>query len=87
MNNIIEITKENNNYYLNYKDLKTICYIGANGLTKDKQEGDLKTPIGEFELGIVFGTHKRKDIKIEEDCCYLIHLKDTIFRNETLKVN
>ena len=30
---------------------------------------------------------KRKDIKIEEDCCYLIHLKDTIFRNETLKVN
>ena len=30
---------------------------------------------------------KRKDIKIEEDCCYLVRLKDTIFSNETLKVN
>ena len=30
---------------------------------------------------------KRKDIKIEEDNCYLIRLKDTIFNNETLKVN
>ena len=30
---------------------------------------------------------KRKDIKIEEDNCYLIHLKDTLFRNETLKTN
>ena len=30
---------------------------------------------------------KRKDIKIEEDCCYLVHLKDTLFKNETLKVN
>lgn len=30
---------------------------------------------------------KRKDIKIEEDHCYLIHLKDSIFNNTTLKVN
>lgn len=30
---------------------------------------------------------RRKDIKIEEDCCYLIKLKDTLFKNETLKVN
>ena len=30
---------------------------------------------------------KRKDIKVEEDCCYLVRLKDTIFTNETLKVN
>ncbi len=30
---------------------------------------------------------KRKDIKIEEDNCYLVHLKDTLFSNETLRVN
>ena len=30
---------------------------------------------------------KRNDIKIEEDNCYLVHLKDTLFNNQTLKVN
>ena len=30
---------------------------------------------------------KRQDIKIEEDNCYLIHLKPSIFNNETLKIN
>lgn len=26
-------------------------------MTKDKKEGDGKTPIGEFELGLILGTH------------------------------
>lgn len=30
---------------------------------------------------------KRKDIKLEEDNCYLVHLKDSLFTNETLKIN
>ena len=38
MDNIIRITKENNDYYLTYKGLKEICYIGKNGLTKNKKE-------------------------------------------------
>ena len=34
-------------YYLNYK-IK--CAIGKNGITKNKQEADLKTPKGIFKL-------------------------------------
>src|SRR5574344_813654 len=30
---------------------------------------------------------KRKTIKLEEDKCYLIHLKPTCFTNETVKIN
>ena len=41
MDNIIRIEKDNNNYYLIYKDLKEICYVGKNGLTTNKIEGDL----------------------------------------------
>lgn len=32
------------------------AYIGRNGTTKQKQEGDGKTPLGEFELGVILGT-------------------------------
>ena len=38
-------------YYLNYK-IK--CVIGKNGTTKNKQEGDLKTPKGIFKLKKIF---------------------------------
>ena len=34
-------------YYLNYK-IK--CVVGKNGITKNKKEGDLKTPSGVFKL-------------------------------------
>lgn len=30
---------------------------------------------------------RKRDIKIEEDTCYLVHCKPTLFINETLKVN
>lgn len=32
------------------------AYIGRNGTTEKKQEGDGKTPLGEFELGVILGT-------------------------------
>lgn len=38
-------------------DLKTTAFIGKNGATINKQEGDDCTPIGEFELGLILGTH------------------------------
>ena len=38
-------------YYLNYK-IK--CAIGENGLTKNKREGDLKTPFGIFKLKKIY---------------------------------
>ena len=39
--------------------IKTEAYIGKNGMTKNKIEGDGKTPIGKFCIGIAFGTHEK----------------------------
>ena len=69
--NTIYIRKEKDNHYLTYHDFKEICYIGKNGLTKAKKEGDLKTPIGEFKLGIAFGIHEKKDINIDNSFKYI----------------
>lgn len=37
--------------------IETMAYIGKNGLTHEKEEGDWRTPIGEFELGVILGMH------------------------------
>ena len=71
MKNTIYIKKEQNNYYLIYKNMKEKCYIGKGGLTNEKEEGDLKTPIGQFKLGIVFGTHKKEEITIDKSLTYI----------------
>ncbi|MDD6175410.1 MAG: L,D-transpeptidase family protein [Firmicutes bacterium] len=33
----------------------TDCYIGKNGVTADKEEGDGKTPVGAYSFGMAFG--------------------------------
>lgn len=71
MENIIYIKKINNDYLLQIDNLKTKCYIGKNGLTKIKKEGDMKTPIGIFNLGIAFGTHDKKEIDINKNLDYI----------------
>ncbi len=43
--------------------LTTEAFIGQEGLTKDKKEGDKQTPVGTFELGLLFGTHKKEILK------------------------
>ena len=40
--------------YLYYLNCKIKCAIGKNGITKNKQEGDLKTPKGIFKLKKIF---------------------------------
>lgn len=37
------------------KKLSTPCYIGKNGMTKNKTEGDMATPIGIFNINLAFG--------------------------------
>lgn len=37
-------------------NIEVKSYIGRNGATEQKQEGDGKTPLGEFELGVILGT-------------------------------
>lgn len=49
----------------NKKIFETEAFLGRNGVTINKKEGDLKTPIGTFNLGIVFGMHDiQKELKI-----------------------
>ena len=70
MENCILVKRENNQMYLIYKTLKAEATIGKNGLSNDLVEGDMKTPIGEFDLGIAFGIHERCKIDINEDIPY-----------------
>ena len=42
------------NNYLFVKGEKLQCAIGLNGLTENKQEGDLSTPIGTFHFDKIF---------------------------------
>ena len=52
-------------------NIKEEVFIGRNGVTNYKKEGDGKTPKGIFELGIVFGTHDRKDINLSNNIMYI----------------
>ncbi len=71
-NEIIVYLKEENKGILEFPDhgVKTIAYLGKNGLTEEKREGDRKTPIGEFDLGIVLGIHPIEKVKIERTLEY-----------------
>ena len=75
MNNIIIVdTKENPSKFTFIKDkiiFMTDALIGRNGSTLLKKEGDGKTPIGTFELGIVFGTHDKHEIILDESFRYV----------------
>lgn len=59
-NNILVLVKENNNAILKIDkyNIETNAYIGKNGVTVQKQEGDGKTPLGKFELGVALGIHQ-----------------------------
>ena len=58
-NKIYVFVEKNNKAILKFPkyNIKTAAYIGRNGITSEKQEGDGKTPIGEFDLGIILGMH------------------------------
>lgn len=44
-----------------YKDFEFKCTIGKGGKTKNKVEGDKKTPRGTFNLGHLFYRHDKKN--------------------------
>ena len=55
---------------LYYKDVKCEAFLGANGLTHNKVEGDKKTPIGEFDIGMAFGMHNKNELYLDESIYY-----------------
>lgn len=65
--NKIYVFYQENKYILKFPkcNIETEAYIGKNGITKEKKEGDGKTPIGEFELGIILGTHEEEEFTNE----------------------
>ncbi len=55
---IVDYSKNTIELYENKNLIKTLygVYIGENGLTNNKKEGDRCTPIGLYKLGFAFGT-------------------------------
>ena len=62
--------------YLYYLNFKIKCAIGKKGLTKNKQEGDLKTPKGIFKLKKVF--YRRDRIKFFKSRIKKYYIKKNI---------
>lgn len=86
--NKIYVFSKNNKYILKFPkyNIETNAYIGKNGMTKDKREGDGKTPVGEFELGLILGTHKHEKningleyIQIIEDMYWVDDIKSKYY--------
>lgn len=71
-NKIYVFYKENNKAILEFPDydIKVDAYLGKNGVTKDKKEGDGKTPLGKFKLGIALGMHSKEEITKEIEMDY-----------------
>jgi len=67
-------------------NIEVNAYIGKNGVTREKEEGDGKTPIGEFNLGIILGTHQEvnnknglKYLKITNDMYWVDDIKSKYY--------
>lgn len=72
VNNIKQTTKATLVFYDNsIKILETDAFIGKNGLTPNKIEGDGKTPEGIYKLGVIFGTHCKEELKLGENFKYI----------------
>lgn len=72
VNKIYSTNKATLTFYENsQKIFETDAFIGKNGMTSNKVEGDGKTPEGIYQLGLVFGTHDKKDIKLNENIKYI----------------
>ena len=94
-NKIYVLVKEGNKGILKFPkyDIKTTAYIGKNGVTSEKQEGDGKTPLGKFKLGIMLGTHPRpksanrlKYLQITEDM-YWVDDSNSKYYNQLVNIS
>lgn len=63
---------------LSFKNIICKAWLGKNGTAVDKIEGDLKTPVGRFDLGIVMGFHNKEEIQIDNRIEY-IKITDSMY--------
>ena len=77
-NKISVLITEKNKGILTFPEyhIETVAYIGKNGVTTEKKEGDGKTPLGEFELGRILGTPPKEAIDNRGNVQYLQITKD-----------
>ena len=66
----VDITKEKTTLKFPKCNIETNVYIGENGWTSGKKEGDGKTPLGEFELGIFLGMHSKEEVQKQTNLEY-----------------
>lgn len=77
--NIIYVKKINHEKAnLEFNDIKCAAFLGKNGITANKIEGDKKTPIGEYKLGLVLGFHDRDNVKVDKSVKY-IKITDSMY--------
>lgn len=84
-----------NNESLICDDFKFKCAIGKNGRTKNKIEGDKKTPIGIFSLGNLYYRPDRKKppvtklkcIKIKKSMGWCDDVQSNKYYNKLIKIN
>ena len=78
-----------------YDDFKFKCCIGKNGFTRNKIEGDGKTPIGKFSLGNLYYRKDRKHkpktnlkiIEIKKNMRWCNDIKSKDYYNKLIDLN
>ncbi|MBQ8299729.1 MAG: L,D-transpeptidase family protein [Clostridia bacterium] len=68
---ILKFVEMSSDEKINEIQLEAEAIIGRNGVTREKREGDGKTPLGEFGIGIVFGMYDREKIKLGDSLEYV----------------
>ena len=84
-----------NQYTLLYKEFTFKCCIGKYGLTKNKVEGDKKTPKGLYSLGSLFYRSDKVDkpetildcIKIKKNMGWCNDVKNKAMYNKLVKIS
>ncbi len=67
------------------------CIMGKNGITSDKKEGDLKTPIGVFDLDFAFGINDNPGTGLDyvklSDTMYWVDDVDSEYYNKLVDIS
>lgn len=75
-------------YLLSYPkyNIKTKAFIGKKGLTINKHENDLKTPIGTFELGIKLSMKQFSNCQVINKYMYWIDDSKSKYYNQLINI-
>lgn len=72
-------------YEENKKIFDTEAFIGKNGITYNKIEGDGKTPLGSYKLGLIFGIHNKSSIGLLDKDMLYIKITENLYWVDDIK--